>query len=344
MGIISNQSQPFLGYIQISETELSRSIKFWILLLFQIPSILCSIFVLYHMCALPTYRRTLANHVVISILIISLLSVTIDLSITLNYLRVGIVHPQLSSFCYFWMYIDYSLYANGMLLMAWASIERHILVFSFHYFRSTYRIIFAHYIPIIISLVYPFIFYIYTIFIYSCKENLLDFKVTLCGSPCFKQESYILNWYDMLVHSVIPCLLIIAFSLALLIRVIKQKRRVQQQLFSWKKQRRMVVQLLSIACLYILMNIPLFIIILIKECCISTFADVEHELYLFYFYYFLTLLFPFVCLGSLGDVRKKFRRFYQKFACCELENPTQVQIINRQRLLCVHNVPLIVAK
>ncbi|CAF3832241.1 unnamed protein product [Rotaria sordida] len=324
----------------ISETSLSRLIKFWILLIFQIPSILCSIFVLHHMFTSKTYRRTLANHVIIAMLIISLLSVTIDLSLTLNYLREGIVNPQSVSFCYFWMYIDYSLYASGMLLTTWASFERHILVFTLQYFRSSYKIIFVHYLPIIICLIYPFIFYIYTIYFYSCKNNILNFHIILCGSPCFKRESYILNWYDMLIHSVLPCTFIVTFSLALLIRVIKQKRRLQQKLFSWKKQRRMIIQLLSIACLYIIMNIPLFIIIFIQQCCLKTFAIAEHDLYLFYLYYFLLIFLPFVCLGSIDNLREKFK----KFKYCFRENSRQVPIVNYQRTLYQQAMSMAVMK
>ncbi|CAF3176584.1 unnamed protein product [Rotaria socialis] len=77
----------------IDETPLTRSIKFWIILILQTPSISCSIFVLYHMLSTRSYRQLLADHVVVVMLIYSLLSVTIDLSITLNYLREGIVYP-----------------------------------------------------------------------------------------------------------------------------------------------------------------------------------------------------------------------------------------------------------
>ncbi|CAF4172241.1 unnamed protein product [Rotaria socialis] len=96
--------------MEVTETSESRLRKFWILLLFQIPSNLCSIFVLHHMFTAKIFRQTLSNHVIIAMLIVSLLSTTVDLSLTLNYLR-------------------------------------------------------------------------------------LDFQRTLCDVPCFKRESYALNWY-----------------------------------------------------------------------------------------------------------------------------------------------------
>ncbi|CAF2096317.1 unnamed protein product [Rotaria magnacalcarata] len=249
--------------MKLAKTLESRLLKFWILLLFQISSILCSIFVLHHMFTAKKFRRTLSSHVIIAMLIVSLLSVTVDLSLTLIYLRLGIVHPKLNLFCFFWMYIDFSFYTCGMLLTAWASFERHILVFSVRYFRLSYRMIFVHYVPILICLIYPFIFYNYSILFYSCENDLLDFQRTLCGVPCFKRESYVLNWYDTLMHSVVPSILIVACYMALLIRVIRQKHRLQQQLFSWGKQRQIIIQLLTVTCLCITMNVPLFTIILI---------------------------------------------------------------------------------
>ncbi|CAF3090504.1 unnamed protein product [Rotaria socialis] len=80
--------------MEVTETSESRLRKFWILLLFQIPSNLCSIFVLHHMFTAKIFRQTLSNHVIIAMLIVSLLSTTVDLSLTLNYLRLGIVHPK----------------------------------------------------------------------------------------------------------------------------------------------------------------------------------------------------------------------------------------------------------
>ncbi|CAF1005510.1 unnamed protein product [Adineta steineri] len=75
--------------------------------------------------------------------------------------------------------------------MTWASIERHILVFSSHRYRF-----YAHTIPIIFCLIYPILLYTYTIFFYAC-EQIFDYQQVLCGSPCFKHTSFILNGYDM---------------------------------------------------------------------------------------------------------------------------------------------------
>lgn len=321
-----------LPLVSTPETRLSRSIKFVIFLAVQIPSILCSIFVLYYMFVLPAYRQILANHVIIALLIVSLLSMSIDLSITLHYLREGNVLSTSSSFCQFWIYFDYSLYSISMLLMAWAAIERHILVFASHHFRSFCSTLFGHYLPILLCIGYPLFFYLYAVLLYPCERHPLSFDQMLCGSACFKHESFALDWFDMLGHSVMPCAAIIAFSLGLLIRVIREKRRIQQRLFSWRRQRRMVVQLLSIASLYIIMNVPLFIIILIRKCCLTTFAVTEYKLYFFYLYFFLILFLPFVCLGSLGGFRKKLIVLLRRFKCWSSDCAARRQIRGDQRI------------
>lgn len=316
----------------IYETPTTRSIKFWILLFCQPFSILCSVFVLYHMLSSRTQRQLLANQIVIVMLVVSFLSVTIDLSITIDFLHKGFSPIQSTVFCLFWMLIDYVLYAQGMLLMAWASIERHTLVFSIHNLRSKTQLILRHYFPIIFCLIYPFLFYIYTILFYPCKQ-IIDLKLILCGSPCFKQSSFMFNIYDMLIHSVLPTLITISSSLTLLIRVVRRKRRLQGQMFSWRKQYRMSIQLLTIACLYVLMNFPPFAIIFIQVFILSkTFAIYIYALFIFYLYYFLTLFLPFVCLGSVKDSRKKMKRFIQQMGCYRLFGTSRIDVILDQSI------------
>jgi hypothetical protein len=76
------------------ETTLSRRIKFCILFSLQIPSILCYLFLLFHLLYKRSMRRSLNNHVFILILFIGLITVLIDLSMILDYLRRRIVIPS----------------------------------------------------------------------------------------------------------------------------------------------------------------------------------------------------------------------------------------------------------
>ena len=312
-----------------SETFLSRGIKFWLFLGMQIPSVLCAIFVLSYMSCRPRYRRLLANHAIMALVLVSLLSSTVDLSIMLHFLRAGRVEPPSPRFCLFWMFIDHYLYASGMLLMAWASIERHMFIFASSYFRSFRSIVLLHYLPLGFCFVYPCLFYLSNLLLFPCRQHSLNYNAILCGSSCFKLESWILDWFDMISHSVLPCLLIIGSSLSLLIRVVRQKRRIQQNRFSWRRQRRMLVQLVAIASLYIVMNAPLFIVLLIRKCFIPTFAGVEYKNYLFYFYLILIMFVPFICVGSLGPVRRRSLTLLQKLGI--IKTPVMPNITDQHR-------------
>jgi heme/copper-type cytochrome/quinol oxidase subunit 4 len=74
-------------FILPMETNLSRQIKFIILLSIQIPSIICYLFLLYHLLFKRSMRRSLNNHVFILICFIGLITILIDLSMILDYLR-----------------------------------------------------------------------------------------------------------------------------------------------------------------------------------------------------------------------------------------------------------------
>ncbi|CAF3666484.1 unnamed protein product [Rotaria sp. Silwood1] len=56
------------------EIVIPRSVQFWLILIFEIPSIACSLFVLYHLVFDRQLRRALHNHVFIILLFINLIT------------------------------------------------------------------------------------------------------------------------------------------------------------------------------------------------------------------------------------------------------------------------------
>ncbi|CAF4764802.1 unnamed protein product [Rotaria sp. Silwood1] len=52
-----------------------------------------------------------------------------ELPITLQFLRVGYVKPNVNSFCLFWIWYNFSLQSTNLFLMTWTSFQRHILIF-----------------------------------------------------------------------------------------------------------------------------------------------------------------------------------------------------------------------
>jgi hypothetical protein len=75
----------------VSVISLSPTASFWIILGFEMPSILCSLLLLYYLCFDRTRRQALNNHVIIILLILGLFPQTVDITNILTVLRLGYV-------------------------------------------------------------------------------------------------------------------------------------------------------------------------------------------------------------------------------------------------------------
>jgi phosphatidylglycerophosphate synthase len=126
---------------------------------------------------------------------------------------------------------------------------------------------------------------------------------------CILEVKGIFMW-ETIVHQFLPNLIIIIASITLLIRVVWQKRRVNQPLH-WRKHRKMTLQLFTIALLYLIFCCPNTVLIL------SYLFDYDMEnfdqmkFYAEFFSYFLILLFPFVCLCSVHELYARLKRLFQ---------------------------------
>jgi hypothetical protein len=85
--------------VQETEINIPRPVRFWLLLILDIPSIICSFFLLYHLLINKTLRHQLINHVIIILLIIGLIIELVDISFHLSFLRLGIVQPSTPGLC-----------------------------------------------------------------------------------------------------------------------------------------------------------------------------------------------------------------------------------------------------
>jgi hypothetical protein len=182
-----------------------------------------------------------------------------------------------------------------------------MLVFHEQWLRTAKRRIILHYIPLSIVILYSLIFYIYAILFASCTNNF-DYRIAWCGYPCY-YDLQIISIYDTIINTILPALIVLVFSIALLLRVIIQKRHF---LFrnQWRKYRKMVIQLLSISSLLILFNFPLAVLILAHLCGLPSDVGVVFGQYAYFFTYFIPLLLPFVCLTSLPELYHKLIRIF----------------------------------
>jgi hypothetical protein len=206
------------------------------------------------------------------------------------------------SFCTIWAFIDWGLYFTQTILFAWATIERHILIFHNRWVSNKRPQFFIHYLPLVILLIYCLIYYTIITFFPSC-ENIFDDYYTICVELCLFKTSA-LRIYDTIAHQVLPNLIIVIFSLALLLRVRRQKHRIGQSL-QWRKHWKMTVQLLFVSIIYLIFALPVALMNFLHLCGLSRDKTANFMEYLLFFNYCMMLLCPFACALSLPQIRHK---------------------------------------
>ena len=285
----------------------SASVQFWTYLVFQIPSLSCTIYLLYFLIFNRKLRGEIHNHVVLILLIICFIILVVDNSLYLDGWRVanGNSFPLSPGICLLWWFIDYGFYGAISIFLVWASFERHILIFHRRQvFNTKRKIFFIHYVPIIFLSLYLIGFYTGAIIFPPCK-NIFYYNYLSCGSyPCYQDVTW-LNAWDYILNGVLCNILEALFSVSLLVRIIWRKYY-STRIFRWKKYRKMTIQLLSISALSLSINFPQSLIILVRQIGsnMENFAA-NVEPYFFYFSGYIILFIPFVSLASLPEVWPK---------------------------------------
>ncbi|CAF0770595.1 unnamed protein product [Adineta steineri] len=279
-------------------------IRCWIYLIFVIPSLLCSIFNLYHFIVDRTLRKALYNHIIILILSLCLLYNITDIIWLIHFYRTISPISYTYIFCILWTYIDFAPFVSITLLVAWASIERHILIFHQNLVSTRTKRLFAHYLPMIIFTLYPLIYYMVMFFIIPCSIPL-NYAKTRCGLTNCAYPSAAITMYDGIAHNILPVFSIVVFSIALIGRVWYNKYRMGQR-FQWKKYRKMTIQLLSISSVYFFLLFPPMILNTAYAAGVSYSVAADFYSGAMYISYLITLLIPFVCTAALPELRAKF--------------------------------------
>ncbi len=290
--------QQWIFSIQSKSSELSNTFQFWSLLILGIPSLVCSLFILYQYLSDRIRRHALHNHTILIILMANIILILTDFSWMLDSLRrPGHVLLSTPAFCMIWWFLDFTLYNTQTIILAWASIERHVLIFHSKLVSTPKTKFYYHYLPPIILLIYLVCFYLGVIYFPPCN-NKFEYSSIECGShPCYLNIKYLALW-DSIVHNVLPTLIIALFSLALLYRVIVQKKRIRESI-QWQQHRRMSMQLLPLSAVYLFLNFPLTIIMLVQLFQDKGLRfDFGGQLYIFFLTYSVTLLLPFVVYVS----------------------------------------------
>ena len=283
---------------------------------FHIPSIVCSIFILTYLLSNPRLRLTLYNHTLLVLLIISLFDSFLSQPFTLNYLRTGRATPSTNAMCISWNFFNALSATSIYWTMAWSSMERYLLIFYSSLFASHRRRTLFHYVPLfIITIIYPILANIVIILLYPC-ENHFNMLSLYCGYSCALKIPSVALFFRI-AHNFVPVSIVISFTLMLIVRVIKQKRQVQNNRFQWRRHRRMIIQLLALASLFLILTFPSFIVGIVQNCCVPTFAAALQISYFTLLIRFTTLLMPFICLSSLPEI-------WTKLLLCKKKQPSPI--------------------
>ncbi len=305
----------------------SFSIRFWLYLIPNTLSILCSIFVLYYLLFDRILRQALHNHVIIIVLFAGLIYELTSVPFMLCYYHFGSTWKITTSFANFWTFIDSLCYAIQLIGFAWASIERHILIFHISWVATKKKRFLIHYLPLIAILIYCFIYY----FVFDLFPFCGDFSFLSPANgvpvPCILTQPVIGKW-EALCNQVIPTFIIIIISPALLLRVLKQKARLNRSI-DWRKQRKMTIQLLSISILYLLLNSPRSITQLYNQTSLSTTVSINAYVNFVFFSVYTVFFFPFVCCETIPELGKKLKKL---LFCARQQRIIGPEIVSMHRM------------
>ena len=235
------------------DTQRLYSAQFWVFLVLIIPSIICSLFGLYHLLFNRALRQALNNHIIILLLFTDLFYNFTDISLFIHCFRTFQSFSSTPSFRLAWGYIDWTFYFLQLILFAWATIERHILIFHDQLVTTRKKRLFFHYLPPIIITIYCLMHYALVFFAPQC-ENDFDNYVMPSFYPCAYQNNAFVT-YDTVMNGILPIFTVVISSIVLLLRVLWQRYHTHSQIH-WRRHRKMIIQVLSISCIYLLFAFP----------------------------------------------------------------------------------------
>ncbi|UJR17647.1 hypothetical protein I4U23_004543 [Adineta vaga] len=130
------------------------------------------------------------------------------------------------------------------------------------------------------------------------------FNLVLCGFPCY-YGTEILQRFDYIFSLLSPVAIIMLANVMLVIRVIHQKRSLQQAV-NWRRHRKMVLQLWLVSSLYMGLWLPLTITLFVQMTAIPSFMYDKLDTMQFA-PNFIALLLPMICLSTQPELLAKIK-------------------------------------
>ncbi|CAF1013143.1 unnamed protein product [Adineta ricciae] len=279
-------------------------IKFFILIILEIPAVFISLLIFAFFITHRSVLKNLQNQALLALLLANFIELATSIPMTIVFFYFSYVNPATAVYCTCWTFLAYSLAVIGEFLMATISVQRHTLIFQPQISQVPYKRYIVYHLPLLLCIIYPIVFYIFAIFLYTCDGTQWDFQENGCGfANCYFVYDKTLGTFDWAVNNGFPMVVIFMANVILVIRVVKNKLR-RQQLVTWRKHRRMTIQLLSISSLFLIAWSPSLIIALIQQLFAPDFALQIQMDYITELIYLACLLLPLVCVGLLPEFIK----------------------------------------
>ncbi|CAF1445886.1 unnamed protein product [Rotaria sordida] len=290
---------------------LLHRVKFAVLLSLQIPAIALSLLIFVFFIKHRTDLRAPHNQALFILLLVNFIQLSFALPLPLHFYHHSYVNPATPTFCTWWTFFEFTLYVTSEYLMATISVQRHMLIFHGYVLRISWMRIVLHNLPLLLCLIYPMIFYFFAIILYPCDGMQWDYTSNLCGfGDCYLLFDKVLGTFDWSFNNGLPMVVNALANIALIMRVVRQKRRFQQAL-TWRQHRRMTVQLLAISNLYIIAWGPSLIVGLVQILGYPTFlAQIQTDFFLDLIYV-VCLFLPWVYLSLLPKLIKWIKELFR---------------------------------
>ena len=298
--------------VNATESSMYR-IKFGVFLALEIPSLITSLVIFGHFASSRAFRAADHQHSVIFLLLINFTQSLTDMTLALDFYHLnGVVRVQTATFCLWWTMNDFCLFVSTAFVMAWISVERHLLIFHRNFLGAvgTRKRRFFHVAPWIACLLLPVLFYTVIIVISPMCTTVWYFDALLCGQPCYFTTSW--SAVDVSLTAFFPISVILIANTTLVVRVIRQRMTLAGPApINWRKHRKMVLQLCAISTLYLSVWLPIGVMQLLQFYVDPTFLAAQVDTFYFLAYIGLLIL-PFVCITSIPQLSKRIKNIFNR--------------------------------
>ncbi len=235
--------------IRTSTDEHLNKILFIIIICVSIPSVLINLFAIYRLHP----NTKLSVFVFRCILHVSLLTTFTCIPFFLIELYNNSNFPLPLILCKLWLIVDYSSIVCLGLLVCWASIQRHILIFGPIHIKKLQSTFKFKIIPSLIALGFPLTWY--SILVLTCTYKKTQLNIFQCR-PCFEDEK-IIFLIDTLLSLLFPLLITIIATFFLLIRILRLRRSLfRSNLKKWRRCKRLTRQMILFSFIYLIGLLP----------------------------------------------------------------------------------------